>query len=108
MALCLSVSLSHRLSQAGVLSKLLNESSWFLARDLTSTCVKRKFEYLQKSVLSSGTLSQTLDLENFASAYRSSKRVIEKGGRSERDKLDRRWSIKAVFRANKLKRTELK
>jgi len=106
MALCLSVSLSHRLSQAGVLSKLLNESSWFLARDLT--CVKRKFEYLQKSVLSSGTLSQTLDLENFASAYRSWKRVIEKGGRSERDTLDRRWSIKAVFRANKLKRTELK
>jgi len=32
---------------------------------------------------------------NFASAYRSSKRVIdllEKGGRSERDKLDRRRS----------------
>jgi len=36
---------------------------------------------------------QTLDLENFATACRSSKRVInlaEKGGRPERDKLDRR------------------
>ena len=38
---------------------------------------------------------QILDLENFATAYRLSKYVIklaEKGGRSERDKLGRRWS----------------
>jgi len=40
-----------RLSQVGVLSKRLNESSWFLACELPSThptlqCVKRKFGYL--------------------------------------------------------------
>ena len=34
MGLCLSVSV--RLSQVGVLSKRLNESSWFLARELFS------------------------------------------------------------------------
>jgi len=44
--------------------------------------------------------SQTSDLENFAIAYRSPKHVInsaEKGGRSERDKLDRRWSTKLTI-----------
>ena len=40
-----------RLSQVGVLSKRLNESSWFLTCELPSThptlqCVKRKFGYL--------------------------------------------------------------
>jgi len=43
---------SVRLSQVGVLSKRLNESSWFLAYQLPSTrpihCVQRKFGYLQK------------------------------------------------------------
>ena len=44
----------------------------------------------------SGTLSQNPDLENFTMAYRSSKHVInlDKGGRSEHDKLDRRWSTR--------------
>jgi len=32
-----SVSVSVRLSQVGVLLKRLNESSWFLARELPST-----------------------------------------------------------------------
>jgi len=39
------------LSQVGVLSKRLNESSWFLACELPPPvlhCVKRKFGYLQK------------------------------------------------------------
>jgi len=41
-------------------------------------CVIRKFAYLQKSrVLPFGTLLQTLDLENFAMAYRLSKCVID-------------------------------
>jgi len=60
--------------------------------------LKKKFWYLQKiTVLLSRTLSQTPDLQNFASAYRSSKRVIDlawQGGCSERDKLDRRRSAK--------------
>jgi len=33
-----SVRLSVRLSQAGIVSKRLNESSWVLARGLPSTC----------------------------------------------------------------------
>jgi len=49
---------------------------------------------------SSRTLSQTPDLYNFASAYRSSKRVINlarQGGRSKHNKLDRRWSAKLTM-----------
>jgi len=50
----LSVRSSVCLSQVGVLSKRLNESGWFLARELPYTlppvlhCVIRKFRYLQK------------------------------------------------------------
>jgi len=47
--------------------------------------------------LSSGTLSQNLDLENFSSAYQLSKRVIDLDGRSERDKLDSRRSTKLTI-----------
>ena len=86
MALCLSVCLC--LLQVGVLSKRLNESRWFWARELPSTrpthCYKEIQVIPKMRVLPSGTLFQTLDLENFATAYRSSKRVInfarEKGG----------------------------
>ena len=42
-----------------------------------SYCVKRKFGYLQKlAFFASAILSQTPDIQNFASVYRSSKRVI--------------------------------
>jgi len=50
--------------------------------------------------LPSGTLSQTPNLENSASTYQSSKRVINlarEGGRSERDRLDRRRSAKLTI-----------
>jgi len=70
MALCLSVCLS----QVGVLSKRVNESSWFLARELHLTyptlCYKKIQVPSKIRVLPSGTLLQTLDLENFATAYR--------------------------------------
>jgi len=97
-----SVCLSVCLSQVGVLSKRLNESSWFLARELHLTyptlCYKKIQVPSKIRVLPSGTLLQTLDLENFATAYRSSKqRVINlarQGGRPERDKLVRRRSAK--------------
>ena len=49
-------------------------------------------------VLPSGTLFQTPDLDNFASAYRSSKSLIDlarQGRRSERDQLDHRRSTKS-------------
>jgi len=41
-------------------------------------------------------MPQTLELENFATAYRSSKRVVDfaqQAGRRERAKLDRRRSV---------------
>ena len=69
-----------RLSQVGVLSKRVNESGCFLAWELHSTyptlCYKETHVPLKIRVLSSGILLQTLDLEYFATAYRSSKRVI--------------------------------
>ena len=73
MALCLC------LSQVGVLSKRFNESGWFLAPELLSTYPRLRCKEIQVSskmrVLPSGALLQNLDLENFAAAYRSSKRV---------------------------------
>jgi len=76
--LCLSVRV--RLSQVGVISKRTNESGWFLAWELHSTyptlCYKEIHVTSKIRVLFSGILLQTLDLENFATAYRSSKRVI--------------------------------
>ena len=62
------------LSQVGVLSKRLNESSWwFLARQLPSThptLCYREIRFTSKiRVLPSGTLFQTPDLKNFALVY---------------------------------------
>ena len=80
MATCLSESVSVCMSvclpQVGVLPKRLNESGllWygsFLPPILH--CVKRKFGYLQNE----GTFPRTPDLDNFASVYRSSKRVTD-------------------------------
>ena len=51
-------------------------------------------------ILTSGTLSQTSDLQNHASAYQSSKRVIdlaEEGECSEHDKLDRHRSTRLTI-----------
>jgi len=82
VCVCLSVCLSVCVSQVDVLSKPLNKSNCFVAWQLPFTyptvCYK-KIEVTAKirvSLLSSWTISQTSDLENFASAYRSSKLVI--------------------------------
>ena len=68
MALCLCLSVC--LSQVGVLSKWSDlAGSWHVGffRPILY-CDVRKFRYVQKlRVLPSGTLSETLDLENFAS-----------------------------------------
>ena len=96
MVLCLSVCLS----QIGVQSTRLNESACFLVWTLFRPiihCVIRKFRYLQNKVHLLGTLSQTSDLEYFATAYLSSKSVINFGGRSERDKLGRRSSTQLTI-----------
>jgi len=66
VALCLC------LSQVGVLSKSLNESSWFLTRELPSTYPTLYSQEIRVSpkirALPSGTSPKTLDLENFATA----------------------------------------
>jgi len=68
------------LSQVGVLSKRTNESGWFLAWELHATyptlCCKEIHVPSKARVLPSEVLLQSLDLENFATAYPSSKRVI--------------------------------
>ena len=65
------------LSQVGVLSKRLNESGWFWHESfLRPMCCKEIQVTLNVRVLPSGTLLQALGLENFATAYRSSKRAI--------------------------------
>jgi len=58
------------LSQVGVLSKGLNESSWLFAWELPLASFKN-------NLLPYGNLSKTSELENFALAYRSLKRVID-------------------------------
>jgi len=73
------VRLFVRPSQAGIVSKPLDESSWFLALRLRSTfptlCCKgiylRIWVPRKITVLSSGILSQTPDVENYAAASRS-------------------------------------
>ena len=85
LALCLclsaSVCLSVCLSQVGVLSKWMDGSSWFSACRLLLTSSTQYYKEIQVAtkirVLPSGTLSKTPDLHNFASAYRSSKLVID-------------------------------
>ena len=91
MPLCLCLSVCLCLSQVGVLSKRLNESGWFWARELLSTYSTLCFKEIQipsnVSVLPSGTVHQTLDLENLATAYQSSKRFI--------NLARERWTLRA-------------
>ena len=67
LSVCLSVCVSVCLSQVGVLTKRMNESSWFWEGNFLPPilhCVLRKFGYLQnKDTSPTGTLSQTPDLE---------------------------------------------
>jgi len=91
MALCPSICLSDRLSQVGVLSKRLDESGWVSVWELPSTYPTLCFIEIQVPlkirVLFSGTLLQSLDLENFATAYRSSKLGI--------NLARERWTLRA-------------
>ena len=55
--------------------------------------------YKDKRTFLSGTFSQTPDFENFTTAYRSSHVLpadLEKGGRSQRDKLDCRRPTEVI------------
>jgi len=100
VSVCVCLSVTSR----GVLSKWLDGSSWFLARELPSTCHTLCFKEIQVS----GKIRYfplevflKLGFKHFATAYRSSNVLptssIEKGGRSHRDKSDRRWSTKLTI-----------
>jgi len=88
LCVCLSVCLSVTSPCSVETDKRIG---WFLARELPSTCPTVCFKEIQVPskirVLPSVTLLQTLDLENFATAYRSSKRVI--------DFARERWTLRA-------------
>jgi len=67
---------------------------------LSYTTLKGNSGISKNKGTSPGTLSKTPDSENFATAYRSRKVLstqLEKGGRSERDKLERRQSSKLTM-----------
>jgi len=88
------VSVCLRLSQVGVLSKRMNESRWvFFARVLPSTYTTLCYKEIQVPskirLLPSRSLLQTLDSENFATVYRSSKRAI--------NLARERWTPKSVI-----------
>ena len=90
MALCLSVSVCSSVSVTGRSSIERDEQIelGFFARKLSSPilrCVKRKFAYLQK--WRHFPLELCPDFENFAPAYRASKRVMELARR--------RWTLRA-------------
>ena len=95
MALCLSVT-----SLCSI--KRMNGLIWFWGMEAFLVLSTPRFKEIQVSteisVLPSGTFSQTPDLETVATAYRSSKRVInlarDRLRRSDRDKLDSRRSTK--------------
>jgi len=59
-------------------------------------CVKRTFGYIQNKGTSPGTLSQTPDLK-ISHRHIDRQTCYRQGGRSERDKLDRRRSAKLTI-----------
>ena len=103
LSVCLSVCMSVRLSQAGIVSKRLDESSWFLARRLPSTyptlCYKEIWVHPKIRLLPCGTLYQTPDVENLATASRTRCQqlaVVVDGQASCRHRYDNR-RIVAVY-----------
>jgi len=65
------------LSQVGNLSKWMNGSSWIFAQGLRLTCLTVfKNSDVSNKVTSLWNLSQSLNLENFAPACRSSQLVV--------------------------------
>jgi len=73
---CPSVCLSGCPSQASIVSKRLDEWSWFLARKLPTVFVIRTFWFLKnKSTSFWRTCPKLEDLENFATLSRSTKLV---------------------------------
>jgi len=91
----------------------MNEPSYFFGTgasfQLSYTVLKGNSGIFKIRVLPCGTLFQTLDIENFASANRSPKCAIDsarQGGRSQRDILDcRRFQIdlKSPYKTNNRK-----
>ena len=68
---CFCLSVRPSVTIAGIRSKRLDESNWFSARRLLSTCPTLCYEEIRVSPrireLASGTLSQTVDFRHFKS-----------------------------------------
>jgi len=83
-----ATSLCYCLLPVGILSIWLNESGWVFCWELPSTYPtmhQKEIRVFPKiKALPSGTLSQTLDFENFASLYRLSL-TYSVGGRLQRN-----------------------
>ena len=93
LSVCLSVTSRCSVGRDG-------RSNLVLARGLLSTSPTLCFQEIQVSTKIRIVPSGTPDLENFATAYGSSNVLsisLEKGGRSERDELDRRRSTKLII-----------
>ena len=97
---------SVRLSQAGVVSKLLDESSWLLALRLLSIhltlCYKEMWVSPKIRVLPSGTLSRTQDFKNFAAASRSRCQqlvVVDDGRVCRRQQYDNRRVVAVYYKS---------
>jgi len=99
VSVCLSVSVTSRCSieTDGWIKLIFGTEASFDLSTYPTLCCKEINVSTNITVLPSGTLSLTPDLNSFATARRSSKRVINKGGRSEHDKLDRRRSAELTI-----------
>ena len=80
----------------------MNESSWFLARELPSTLptytvLKEKSVILKNKGTSLWNFVINSGLRKFRNGISIVETYLEKGGRSERDKLGRRRSTKSII-----------
>jgi len=87
-------------SQISNYLKAINSCSLFLACSLLST-YPTLFWSIKIRVLPSGTLSRTPDIQKILLRHTDRRNalltLLEKGGRSEHDKLDRRRSTKLII-----------
>ena len=83
-------------SRVGVLSKQLNESSWFWHVSFLPSVlhhVKRQFGYLQNKGTFLSNFVLNSDLENFATAYRSSKPCYQLSSRKVDAQSVINWAV---------------
>ena len=90
MCLCLSVCHKSVFYRNGWTNRAV--LAWELPSTYPTVCYKELQAPSKMRVLSSGTLLQTLDFENFGTAYRTVKRVINLAGDKGRSEGDD-WTV---------------